>query len=233
MSKAQDPQTLLEVIVLFADEQRAFECIRDRRWPNGVSCPRCGCDRVKFMESRKVWNCNGCRKQFTAKTGTIFEDSPISFGKWLPAMWLIANAKNGISSYELHRDLKVTQKTAWFMLHRIRLAMQTGSFEKLSGTVEADETFIGGKFSNMHLTKRAKIRASGAKGRGPVDKMAVMGLLERHGEVRVISPSEHEHAAYSSQRPNARLEGFKALYGQLGRIQGAKLRVRARVGIPP
>lgn len=179
------PQTLLEVITIFQDERKAFECIRDRRWPNGVTCPRCGSDRIKFMESRTVWNCNGCRKQFTAKTGTIFEDSPIPFSKWLPAMWLIANAKNGISSYELHRDLKVTQKTAWFMLHRIRLAMQTGTFEKLSGEVEADETFIGGKVKNMSLSKRKTFREA-KTGRGSVDKMAVMGLLERHGEVRVM-----------------------------------------------
>lgn len=187
MKSNETPKTLLEVIRYFSDERVAFEYMRDRRWPNGVTCPRCGSDRVHFIDSRMIWRCNGCVKQFSVKVGTIFEDSPIKFSKWLPAMWLIANCKNGISSYELARDLQVTQKTAWFMLHRIRLAMQSGSFDKpLSGEVEADETFIGGKFANMHVSKRAKIRASGTKGRGPVDKMAVMGLLERHGDVRVF-----------------------------------------------
>ena len=175
------PKTLLEVVTFFADEQRAFEAIRDRRWPNGkVACPLCGCEKVKFMEKVRRWNCNGCRKQFSAKTGTIFEESPISFSKWLPAMWLIANAKNGISSYELHRSLGVTQKTAWFMLHRIRLAMQNESIEKLSGQVEADETYVGGKASNMHKDVRQRKIGdiTGFKG-----KTAVAGTLQRGGKV--------------------------------------------------
>jgi transposase-like protein len=162
----------------FQDEQRAFECVRDRRWPTGVYCPRCGAFEVKFMEKRKAWNCNGCRKQFTAKTGTIFEESPIQFSKWLPAMWLIANAKNGISSYELHRSIGVTQKTAWFMLHRIRLAMQNGTFGKLGGEVEVDETYIGGKARNMHYKKRTSKNRIGGAG-----KAMVMGFVERGGKV--------------------------------------------------
>jgi transposase-like protein len=123
-----------------------------------------------------LWNCNGCRRQFSAKIGTIFEDSPIKFSKWLPAMWLIVNCKNGISSCELARDLKVTQKTAWFMLHRIRLAMRNGSLI-LSGEVEADETYIGGKARNMHKEQRAKVRT------GTMGKITVMGMLERGGKV--------------------------------------------------
>ncbi len=133
-----------------------------------------------YLKTRHVWKCRSCKKQFSVKVGTIFENSPISMDKWLPAMWMLVNCKNGKSSYELARDLGVTQKSAWFMLHRLRLAMQTGTFEKLSGQVEADETFIGGKAKNMHKDKRKKKIA----GRGSSGKVAVMGLLERHGEVR-------------------------------------------------
>lgn len=167
---------------MFADENVAFRAMAYRRWPNGVVCPLCGSDRVRLMEKRKVWNCNGCRKQFSVKTGTIFEDSPISFSKWLPAMWLIANAKNGVSSCELARSLSVTQKTAWFMLHRIRLAMETGSFEKLGGKVEADETLIGGRTKNMHKAKRDPI----VKARGLYGKTVVFGMLERGGRVKTF-----------------------------------------------
>jgi transposase-like protein len=181
----RQPQTLLEVVTHFRDERTAFEYMRDRRWPNGVACPRCGSDKVHFIDSRLIWRCNGCKRQFSVKVGTIFEDSPISFTKWLPAMWLIANAKNGISSYELHRALGVTQKTAWFMLHRIRLSMQEGTLEKLGGKggkpVEADETFIGGKAKNMHADKRkARIKTT-----APMEnKSVVLGMLERDGKVR-------------------------------------------------
>ena len=144
------------------------------------------------MESRKVWQCKNkeCKKQFSVKVGTIFEDSPIGLDKWLTAMWLIVNAKNGISSYEIHRAIGVTQKTAWFMLHRIRLAMETGSIEKLKGDVECDETFVGGLAKNMHKHKREdKI-----KGRGSVGKTAVFGAFERKGNVRakVIEKTDRE-----------------------------------------
>jgi hypothetical protein len=135
---------------------------------------------VSFYANRRVWRCQACKRQFSIKVGTIFEDSPLPIDKWLVAMWLIANAKNGISSHEVGRALGVTQKTAWFMIHRIRLAMKMGSIEKsqMSGEVEADETFIGGKAINMHKDKRqAKF---GGKGRGRVGKAVVMGLLERH-----------------------------------------------------
>jgi transposase-like protein len=144
--------------------------------------PACGLVDKKhyYLKTRRVWKCRSCKKQFSVKVGTIFEDSPIGMDKWLPAMWMMVSCKNGISSYELARALGVQQKTAWFMTHRLRLAMQTGTFEKLSGEVEADETFIGGKARNMHKSKREqKIQGRGASG-----KVAVMGLLERHGEVR-------------------------------------------------
>lgn len=176
----QEPTTLLEVVTYFADERRAFDHFVAKRFPNGPVCPECGCREPHFIETRLIWRCTGCQKQFSAKKGTIFEDSPIKLSKWLPAMWLIANAKNGISSYELGRSLGVTQKTAWFMNHRIRLAMRAGSFEKLSGPVEADETYIGGQARFMHHEKRkAKSRDGGA------GKVMVMGALQRGGQVRL------------------------------------------------
>jgi transposase-like protein len=179
---AKQPKTLLEAIRYFSDLDVATEFVAKLRWPDGPVCPRCGLvDRKHYyLKTRRVWKCRSCKKQFSVKLGTIFEDSPLGLDKWLPAVWLIANCKNGISSYELARDLGIQQKSAWFMLHRIRLAMQTGSFEVLSGEVEVDETYIGGLARNMHKSKREeKISGTGTSG-----KIAVMGLLERHGEVR-------------------------------------------------
>lgn len=176
------PKTLQEAIKFFSDPETCTTFMAQMRWPEGVTCPYCEGKAVSYLSTRRKWKCmnKACHKQFSAKVGTIMEDSPIGLDKWLAAIWLIANAKNGISSYEIHRALGVTQKSAWFLLHRIRLAMQTGTFEKLSGEVEADETFIGGRARNMHKSKReARIN-----GRGKVGKVAVMGLLERHGEVR-------------------------------------------------
>src|SRR5450759_2461771 len=148
----RQPTTLLEAIRFFADEDRAFAFVLKLRWPEGnVSCPRCGHGEQSFVSTRRVWKCKGCRKQFSLKVGTVFEDSPLGWDKWLPAVWLIANSKNSISSHELARSLGVTQKTAWFMLHRIRDAMATGTFQKLSGTVEVDETYVGGPVSYTHL----------------------------------------------------------------------------------
>ena len=167
------PDTLLEAIRYFTDKDVSQAFLTAIRWPDGKpTCPRCEAQKVSYIKTRRVWTCLACRKQFSVKVGTIFEDSPIGLDKWLPAMWMVANCKNGISSYELARALGVTQKTAWFMTHRIRLAMQTGNFRKFKGHVEADETFIGGKARNMHKDRKAR------KG---VRKAAVMGLLERHG----------------------------------------------------
>jgi transposase-like protein len=187
------PRTLQQAIRFFSDDLTCVQLVASRRWSNGKAiCPRCKSDNNTFMQSRKVWQCKNkeCKKQFSVKVGTIFEDSPIGLDKWLTAMWLIVNAKNGISSYEIHRAIGITQKSAWFMLHRLRLAMQNGSFEKLSGDVECDETFIGGKAKNMHKAKREKK----IKGRGSVGKTAVMGLLERKGNVRakVIESTDRE-----------------------------------------
>jgi transposase-like protein len=178
------PETLHEAIKYFADGDRAFEYMKSVRWPNGkVSCPRCGCDEVSFISTRKLWTCSKCKtkKQFTIRVGTILEDSAISFDKWICAFWLIANAKNGVSSYEIGRALGVTQKTGWFMLQRIRLAMQNGTIEKLKGEVEADETYIGGKVRNMHVDRKRKR----GRGTGGVGKAIVMGLLERKGKIKL------------------------------------------------
>src|SRR5271163_3544434 len=156
-----EPKTLQEAIVFFSDSTRCREWIMERRWPDGVVCPRCGSAKVTFLEKYNRWQC-GARhesRQFTVKTGTIFEDSPLGLDKWLCAMWQIVNDRNGISSWEIHRALGVTQKTAWFMDHRIRHALQTGSLVKMGGpgsTVEADEAFIGGEPKNRHLSKRGQ-----------------------------------------------------------------------------
>jgi transposase-like protein len=184
MAGQNEPQTLLEAVTYFADQTNCLTYLAGRRWPTGVvTCPRCGSTNVGFVASRRVWQCKTRHPlaQFSIKVGTIFEDSPLGLDKWLPALWMIGNDKNGISSWELHRALGVTQKTAWFMLHRIRLAMQdetTGG--KLSGEIEVDETFIGGKARNMHADKKAqKIH-----GRGPEGKTVVAAVLERGGKVR-------------------------------------------------
>lgn len=142
-----------------------------------------------FITTRRIWKCRGCRKTFSAKAGTIFEDSPIPLDKWLTAMWMVANCKNGVSSYEIHRDLGVTQKSAWFMLHRIRLVLQTKTYTKFAGDIEVDETFIGGKARNMHRKQReAKIKGTGGSG-----KAVVMGILERNGSVRaMVVPSRRK-----------------------------------------
>ena len=177
------PKTLLEAVKHFASFDNCKEFMVSRRWPNGVTCPTCGSQSVYFDSSRKGWECKTRhpKRKFTLKTGTIFEDSPIGLDKWLPVVWMVANCKNGISSYEVARDIDVTQKTAWFMLQRIRLAMQDpNGGGKLGGEVEVDETFIGGKARNMHASKRRKLGIS--QSRSMVGKIAVMGLLERHGE---------------------------------------------------
>ncbi len=171
------PKTLLEAVRYFSDQDVCREFVAALRWPQGLVCPKCGAVEPLFLQTRKLWKCRACKKQFSVKVGTIFEDSPIGLDKWLPALWMIVNAKNGVSSYEIARALGVTQKTAWFMMHRIRLAMQTGTFRKLGGEVEVDETFIGGRARFMHKSARAKK----IKGTGGMGKAAVMALLERHG----------------------------------------------------
>ncbi len=177
--------TLQEAIIYFSNSANCREYVVARRWPDGVICPRCGSDKVRFLEKYNRWQCGARHKnrQFTVKTGTIFEDSPLGLDKWLAAMWQVVNCKNGVSSYEVHRAIGVTQKTAWFMDHRIRLALQNKSFVKLGGAgsvVEVDETFIGGKARNMHKDRRIKMKVRESNWA----KTIVMGMLERDGMVR-------------------------------------------------
>ena len=181
MENNTKPQTLQEAIAYFADPEKCFAFAVSLRWPDGnISCPRCGSKEHSFISTRRIWFCKGCKKQFTIKVGTIFEDSPLGMDKWMTAMWLIVNCKNGISSCEVGRDLGITQKSAWFMVHRLRLALQDKDGGKLGGEVEVDETFIGGLARNMHVSKRReKIMGTGGR-----DKVPVLGILKRKGRVR-------------------------------------------------
>lgn len=176
------PQTLVEAILHFSDEEVCVQFVAKLRWPDGPICPRCDGREHSYLSTRRVWKCKSCKKQFSVKVGSIFEDSPIGLDKWLAAIWLIANSKNGISSHELGRAIGVTQKTAWFLLHRIRLAMQTASFDRFEGEIEVDESYTGGKAWNMHKgARKRKI-----KGTGGANKMVALGILERGGRIRVI-----------------------------------------------
>lgn len=174
------PETLQQAIVYFSDPQRAFDYAVNLRWPDGkVTCPRCKGPKHSFIKTRRIWFCYDCKKQFTVKVGTVLEDSPISLDKWMTAFWMLVNCKNGVSSLEIHRALGVTQKTAWFMLQRLRLALHETHSGKLTGHVEADETFVGGKARFMHKDKRAKLDAVGYN-----NKTIVAGILQRDGKVR-------------------------------------------------
>ena len=205
-----EPTTLQEAIVYFANYENCHAYLVSRRWPDGVACPRCGSKNVLYQDKYRRFQCGAKhdRRQFTLKTGTIFEESPIGLDKWLTALWQIVNCKNGISSYEVHRAIGVTQKSAWFLDHRIRFALHQGSFENmLSGEVEADETFIGGKARNMHASKRER-RITGTGGK---DKTAVMGILERGGKVRTsVLPNRKKKAIQSEVRKH--VEAGSALY---------------------
>lgn len=173
------PKTLQAAIRYFSNEQVCIDAVAKMRWPDGVECPACSHKEHYWLDSQKRWKCKECWKQFSVKLGTIFEDSALSLTKWLPALWMLVNCKNGISSYELGKALGVSQKSAWFMLHRLRLALQEKTLAKIGGegsTIEADETFVGGRFKNMHASKRAR---SGRHG-GTMEKTPVMGMFDRN-----------------------------------------------------
>jgi len=186
MQAIKQPQTLQEAMVYYSDPQQAFEAAVNLRWPDGnVTCPRCNTAKHSFIKTRRIWFCYTCQKQFTVKVKTIFEDSPLGLDKWLIAIWILANSKNGVSSYELGRTLGIRQTTAWFMLHRIREAMKNKSLFKLGGSggeIEADETYIGGKAKNMHKSRKLKLQQiRGEERRGDIylGKTAVQGILDR------------------------------------------------------
>jgi len=177
-----DPKTLQEAILTFANPDNCVAYMVERRWPNGVVCPKCGRNDVAYVTKRRVWQCRSRhpRAQFSAKVGTVMEDSAIGLDKWLLAMWMVANCKNGVSSWEMHRTIGVTQKTAWFMLHRIRLALGNTPNAKLGGDggpVEVDETFVGAHPKNMHAARRLKLKTA-LKAHGD-HKTPVMGMLDR------------------------------------------------------
>jgi transposase-like protein len=219
------PKTLQQAIIHFSKPENCREYMVSRRWPKGVMCPTCASKDIRFLATRNLWECKGKhpRKQFSAKVGTIFEDSPIGLDKWLVAVWMIANCKNGISSYEVGRALGITQKSAWFMMHRIRLALQDEKIgSKLGGSgavVEADETFIGGKARNMH--KNVKARRILGQGQAAKDKIIVMGILERKGHVRAqvvpdrlketIQPIVREHVKAGTALFTDDLGGYKGM----------------------
>jgi transposase-like protein len=182
----KSPKTLQEAIQFFSDYDNCRQFMIAVRWSDGkVRCPACNSEKVTYLEKARLYRCYGDhpKQKFSLKIGTVFEDSPIPLEKWLPATWLLVNCRNGISSYEIHRALGVTQKSAWFMLHRIRLAVQSGSFKKFGGgensEVEVDETFIGGRLKNMHASKRKRISQTLGTTAGIGSKTIVMGFLDR------------------------------------------------------
>lgn len=179
-------KTLQQLIQHFSDEQVSIDAVAQMRWPNGAACPACATKDPYYLKTQKRWKCRDCRRQFSVKLGTIFEDSPIPLQKWLPALWMLVNCRNGISSYEIHRALGVSQKSAWFMLHRLRLVLQNGDLGKFGGPgseIESDETFIGGKARNMHASRRAQFKAARESSltgdANLVNKTAVWGVLDR------------------------------------------------------
>lgn len=218
------PETLQDAITYFADAGRALEAMIALRWPDGVArCPHCESANAAFMRSRSIWKCRDCGKQFSVKVGTVFEDSPLSLSKWMPAVWMIVNAKNGISSCEVARALGVTQKTAWFMLQRIRLAMQSGEGEKLCGSVEVDETFIGGRARTMNAKQRAKRKYNGP---GAWNLTPVQGLLERtkggkasrvivkhvaNNQKKTLAPNVREYVLKGSEVHTDELKSYEGL----------------------
>lgn len=238
----KNPRTLQQAIQFFSNPDTCREYMVSKLWPNGVQCPNCGRKDVVFLANQNKWQCKSIhpKRQFTAKVGTIFEDSPLGLDKWLPAVWMLCNCKNGVSSYEIHRALGVTQKTAWFMLHRIRLALQNGSLVKLGGPgseVEADETFIGGKARNMHLSeKKRRIQSTGPKGKQPV-----WGVMERGGEVRTavipttrkphVQPLVRKHVAAESALYTDALLSYRGMESEYahGVIDHAVAYVNGRV----
>ena len=217
------PKTLQQAIRYFSDEQVCIDTVAALRWPDGPVCPACEHKEHYYLKTQRRWKCKECYKQFTVKLGTIFEDSPIPLDKWLTALWMLVNCRNGVSSYEIARTIEVTQKSAWFLLQRLRLALQTGSIMKLGGSgtpVEVDETFIGGKARNMHKSKRLRV-GHGIGMQGGHGKTVVMGMLERGGKVktavigdrkdRIVDTIVRENVMPGSEVHTDEFQGYKNL----------------------
>jgi transposase-like protein len=215
----KQPNTLQQAIQHFSDEQVCIDTIAALRWPNGAECPACGHKEHYYLKTQKRWKCKDCNRQFSVKLGTIFEDSPIHLSKWLLAMWMLANCKNGVSSYEIHRAIGVTQKSAWFMLQRIRLAMQNGSIMKLGGSgtpVQVDETFIGGKARNMHKSKRARMDKMSFGNKtivaGFLDGGTVKTQVIANRSVPTLHAAVKEHVAPGAKLHTDDFYGYWGLY---------------------
>jgi transposase-like protein len=215
-----EPKTMVEAIRFFSDPAVCVHYLAERRWPEGPVCPRCGGKQHSYLSTRFLWKCKACKKQFSVKIGTIFEDSPLGLDKWLPAVWLLFARRTGVSSVELSKDLGVTQKTAWFMAHRIRCAVRTGSFNKAAGQVGVDDTLIGQKARNKHQHVRAqKITGTGGK-----DKTMVVGVLERGGAVRAtvvesrkkkpLQSLVKEHVEHGAELFTDSLKSYEGLDGE-------------------
>ena len=190
----EKPKTLQQAIRHFSDEQVCIDVVAKMRWPNGPECPACGHKEHYWLDTQKRWKCKDCRRQFSVKLGTIFEDSPIKLDKWLAALWMLVNCKNGISSYEIGRALGITQKSAWFVMHRLRLALETKSISKIGGRnkeVEVDETFVGGAAKFMHKARHHRMITA----RGVGNKTPVLGILERGGNVRAMVVASRKRKA--------------------------------------
>jgi transposase-like protein len=200
----ESPKTLAEAVVYFNDPDNALNYLAAKRWPKGVTCPYCEAKEPMFLKTRRIWKCKAtdCRKQFSVKIGTVLNESPIPLDKWLMAMWMVANCKNGVSSCEMARDLGITQKSAWFLLHRIRESMQDKTATKLAGKVEVDESFIGGKARNMHRSRRERV----ITGTGGKDKAIALGMVERGGKVRALAvPNRRKHELHKHVQETCRL----------------------------
>jgi transposase-like protein len=216
-------KTLTDAIRYFSDEQVCIDTVAALRWPDGPACPACEslAPRQHWLKAQRRWQCRECGKQYSVKVNTIFEDSAIKLDKWLTAMWMLANCRNGVSSYEIGRSIGVTQKSAWFMLQRIRLAMKNQSLLKLGyqgGPVEMDETYIGGKLKNMHKNKKPKGPGVSGKAVSATAKTIVVGMLERKGRAHnACSPCRCEQAHPSRRNAHHR---------RMGRIQGNRPRAR-------
>ena len=220
--KSKPPKSLQQAIRYFSDEQVCIDTVAALRWPNGPSCPACEHTEHYYLKTQKRWKCKECGRQFSVKLGTMFEDSPLSLDKWLCALWMLVNCKNGVSSHEVGRGLEITQKSAWFVLQRLRLALQAGSLVKLGGDggeIEVDEAYIGGKARNMHKSKRQRL--SGVLNE---DKITVLGFIERGGKVRTemvadrhrdtVQPIVRKHVQAGAALYSDELGGYKGLHGE-------------------